>query len=65
MHPDVKVVQLPKNTTVLIQSMDQGTIAIFKSYYLFMSFMQAIEVTESSQMLKVLERFSHSKCYPE
>uniref|UniRef100_K7F5Z8 HTH CENPB-type domain-containing protein n=1 Tax=Pelodiscus sinensis TaxID=13735 RepID=K7F5Z8_PELSI len=33
MHPNVKVVFLPPNTTSLIQPMDQGVIASFKAYY--------------------------------
>jgi len=38
MHPDVKVVYLPQNTTALIQQMDQGAIAAFKAYYLRQTF---------------------------
>lgn len=31
---NVKIEYLPKNTTALIQPMDQGAIATFKAYYL-------------------------------
>lgn len=34
LHPNVKVIFLPPNTTSLIQPMDQGVIAAFKLYYL-------------------------------
>lgn len=51
MHPDVKVVYLPLNTTTLIQPMDQGAIAAFKAHYLRQTFAQAVEATESGQTL--------------
>jgi hypothetical protein len=41
-HPDVKVVFLPPNTTLLIQPMDQGVMANFKAYHLHMTFVQAL-----------------------
>lgn len=52
MHPAVKMVYLPLNTTTLIQPMDQGAIAAFKAYYLRRTFMQAVEATESGQTLR-------------
>ncbi|XP_033613726.1 COX assembly mitochondrial protein 2 homolog isoform X1 [Fukomys damarensis] len=50
-HPDVKVVYLPLNTTTLIQPMDQGAIAAFKAQYLRHTFAQAVKATESGQTL--------------
>uniref|UniRef100_A0A8C9RWJ8 DDE-1 domain-containing protein n=1 Tax=Scleropages formosus TaxID=113540 RepID=A0A8C9RWJ8_SCLFO len=52
MHPNVKVVYMPRNTTVLIQPMAQGTIAAFKKYYLRQMFAQAVEATESGRTLR-------------
>ncbi|XP_019335264.1 tigger transposable element-derived protein 1-like [Alligator mississippiensis] len=46
MHPDIKVVFLPHNTTSLLQPMDQGVIASFKAYYLRCTFAQAIRASE-------------------
>lgn len=37
-HPNVKVIFLPPNTTALIQPLDQGIIATFKTYYIKRSF---------------------------
>lgn len=34
LHPDVKIVYLPKNTTAMLHSMDQGAIVVFQAYYL-------------------------------
>ena len=33
LHPNIKMVFLPPNITLLIQPMDQGIIAAFKAYY--------------------------------
>lgn len=52
MHPDVKVVYLPPNTTELIQPIDQVAVAAFKAYYLRQTFAQAIEAIESGRMLR-------------
>jgi len=46
LHPNIKVVFLPPNTTSLIQPMDQGVTATFKAYYLRRTFAQAIAATE-------------------
>ena len=48
LHPNVKVVYLPPNTTPLIQPMDQGVIATFKAHYLRISFDQAIETMDAN-----------------
>lgn len=46
MHPDVKVVFLPPNTTSLLHLMDQRVIVSFKAYYLRSTIAQAIRATE-------------------
>ncbi|XP_066960710.1 tigger transposable element-derived protein 1-like [Macrobrachium rosenbergii] len=45
----VKVVFLPPNTTSLIQPMDQGFVAMFKAYYLWNMFAQAVEATDNEE----------------
>ncbi|XP_058413362.1 activity-dependent neuroprotector homeobox protein 2 isoform X3 [Diceros bicornis minor] len=46
LHPNIKAVFFPPNTTSLIQPMHQGVIAAFKAYYLRRTFAQAIAATE-------------------
>jgi len=46
LHPNIKVVFIPPNTTSLIQPMDQGVIAAFKYYNLMRTFAQAIAATK-------------------
>nr|KAF6407138.1 hypothetical protein HJG59_009849 [Molossus molossus] len=46
LHPNIKVVFLPSDTTSLIQPMDQGVIAAFKAYYWRRTFAQAIAAIE-------------------
>ncbi|XP_059583233.1 tigger transposable element-derived protein 1-like [Alligator mississippiensis] len=50
LHPDVEVVYLPKNTTAILQPMDQGAIATFKVYCLRATFSKAIAATESDEV---------------
>lgn len=50
LHPDVKVVYLPKNITSVLQPMDQGAIAMFKAFYLRTTFSQAIAATENDKV---------------
>ncbi|KAM4688516.1 tigger transposable element-derived protein 1-like [Discoglossus pictus] len=50
LHPNVKVVFLPLNTTSLLQPMDQGVISTFKAYYLQRTFTQAVRATEDDMM---------------
>lgn len=38
LHPNIKVMFLPPDTTSLIQHVDQGVIAAFKAYYLTRTF---------------------------
>uniref|UniRef100_A0A3Q1EIV1 HTH CENPB-type domain-containing protein n=1 Tax=Acanthochromis polyacanthus TaxID=80966 RepID=A0A3Q1EIV1_9TELE len=40
-HPNVKVVYLPPDATLLLQPMDQGVIASFRAYYLRTTFAMA------------------------
>ncbi|XP_064118793.1 tigger transposable element-derived protein 1-like [Macrobrachium nipponense] len=51
MHPNVKVVYLPPNTTSLIQPMDQGVIANFKAYYLRRTIRFALRAIEANKEL--------------
>ncbi len=53
LHPNVKVVFLPPNTTPLIQPMDQGAIAAFKANYLKITFAQAISATDADPELSL------------
>lgn len=47
MHPNVHVLFLPPRTTALLQPMDQGVIAAFKSHYIRVTFRQAIKSIEN------------------
>ncbi|XP_066975445.1 tigger transposable element-derived protein 1-like [Macrobrachium rosenbergii] len=55
MHPKVKVVYLPPNTTSLIQPMDQGVIANFKAYYLRRTIRSALRAVEGNKELTLKE----------
>ncbi|XP_069832131.1 tigger transposable element-derived protein 1-like [Dendropsophus ebraccatus] len=50
-HPNVKVVYLSPNTTALIQPIDQGIIATFKTYYLRRVIGNALQATEKNKDL--------------
>lgn len=49
---NVKIEYLPKNTTALIQPMDQGAIATFKAYYLCWTFCKLIHETDGESSIK-------------
>ena len=49
---DGGVKYLPKNTTALIQPMDQGAIATFKAHYLRRTFRKLIHETASESLIK-------------
>ena len=55
LHPNVKVIFLPPNTTSLIQPMDQGDIAAFKLYYLRKTFLQLVEANDGPDSLSIRE----------
>ena len=48
LHPNVKVVHLLSNTTLLIQLMDQGVIVTFKKYYLCHTICQAVKASDKT-----------------
>ncbi|XP_007434210.1 histone-lysine N-methyltransferase SETD2 isoform X2 [Python bivittatus] len=50
LHPDVKVVYLPQNTTPFLQPMDQGAVATFKAYYLHATFAKAVAAVEDKRV---------------
>lgn len=56
-NPHVQVVYLPPNTSALIQPMDQGLIATFKSYYLRQTFSQAVTATNDESAACDLRQF--------
>lgn len=49
-HPDVKVVYLPKNTSPFLQPMDQGAVSIFKACYLQATLATAVATLEDNGM---------------
>lgn len=49
LHPNIKAVFLPPNTTSMVQPMDQGATAIFKAYYLKRCFTQAVAALDDTQ----------------
>lgn len=50
LHPNVKVVYLPKNTTAILQPMEQGAITTFKAHYLRTTFSKALTATENDEV---------------
>lgn len=59
LHPDVKFVFLPPNTTPLIQPMDQGSIATLKAHYLRTTFAQAISAIDADSELTLRDFWKH------
>lgn len=58
LHLDTKVVFLSPNTTSLTHSIDQGVTAAFKTYYLRITFAQAIAAAEEGTDT-ILEGLQH------
>lgn len=52
---NVRVEFLPKNTTALLQPMDQGIIATFKAYYLRRTFKKMIEAVDTDKSLSITQ----------
>lgn len=50
LHPNVKVIYLPPNTSAILQPMDQGAMATFKALYLRATFTQAVAATEDQDV---------------
>ncbi|XP_053646540.2 tigger transposable element-derived protein 1 isoform X2 [Cherax quadricarinatus] len=51
MYQEIKVVLMPENTPSLLQPMEQGLIAAFKSYYLRSIFTEAVNALDSDTVL--------------
>ena len=54
-HNDVKVVNLPPNTTSLIQPMDQGVIANFKKYHTRRTYKMCLNAMDASPNMTLQE----------
>lgn len=54
-HPNVEVIFFPPYTTSLLQPMDQGVIAIFKSYYTRRCFSHILEAIDTDPSATVRE----------
>ncbi|XP_026577826.1 tigger transposable element-derived protein 1-like [Pseudonaja textilis] len=50
LHPHIKIVYLPPNTSVLLQPMSQGAISAFKAYYLHEVFVKALATMEDESI---------------
>lgn len=55
MHPNIKVVFLPPNTTALLQPMDQGIIQAFKLYYIRRTFKIILDTMECDPDMNVMQ----------
>ncbi|XP_058029622.1 tigger transposable element-derived protein 1-like isoform X3 [Ahaetulla prasina] len=50
LHPNIKVVYLPQNTTTLVQPVGQGAISAFKAYYLHAVFAKAFATVDHERL---------------
>ena len=66
-HSNVKVVHLSQNSMSLIHTTDEGVTAIFKKYYLYHTFHQAVKASDESgltlwQIWKDYHIYIHLQC---
>ena len=64
-HENVQVLFLPPNTTSLIQPLDQGIIATFKTYYIKRTFQYILDTLDKDKTLTVIDawkKFSIKDC---
>ncbi|XP_017789938.1 PREDICTED: tigger transposable element-derived protein 1-like [Habropoda laboriosa] len=54
-HENVQVVFLPKNTTSLLQPLDQGIISTFKALYIKRTFRYILEQIENDESLPIMD----------
>jgi uncharacterized protein involved in tellurium resistance len=52
---NIKVIFLPRDTSSLIQPMDQGVVATLKSYHLRRTFSQLVQATNDEDNISVEE----------
>ncbi|XP_058827231.1 tigger transposable element-derived protein 1-like [Topomyia yanbarensis] len=65
LHPNVKIVFLPPNTTSLIQPLDQGIISTFKRYYIKLTFrfiLDKVDTAQASSIIEAWKNFTMREC---
>jgi hypothetical protein len=62
-NPNIRIIFLPPNTTSLIQPMDRGLIATFKSYYLRRVFDFILNLLDSDKSLKISDCWKEFNIY--
>ena len=60
---NVEIEYLPKNTTALIQPMNQGAITTFKAYYLRRTSCKLIHETDGESSIKQFRIKIHQRCH--
>ena len=58
-HENVQVIFLPKNTTSLLQPLDQGIISTFKALYIKRAFTHILEQMENNESLTVIKAWKN------
>ncbi|XP_029641224.1 tigger transposable element-derived protein 1-like [Octopus sinensis] len=61
--PNVTIVYFPPNATSLLQSMDQGIIAVFKCYYMKRTLRQAIVATDFDESITLRDFWKRYDIY--